>query len=172
MDARLGGHAASFEMLTTAFDSPVCCAGELWTRDWEAMPLPDLTQSAADAAAVLAEVAAVSGPAGAGQAHRGSRWGAQQQLGGQSPYAAAQQYAAAQAQQYQQQQQYGSQQQYAAQQRQMKQQQRQPKKWAQKQRVDLEEDRYGRRWVEGRSRGRARLERRCRQGVRTGWRTA
>lgn len=149
---------------------PICFAGELWTRDWEAMPLPDLTQSAADAAAVLAEVAAVSGPAGAGQAQRASRWGAQQQQGGQSPYAAAQQYAAAQAQQYQQQQQYGSQQQYAAQQRQMKQQQRQPKKWAQKQRVDLEEDRYGRRWA-GRKQGEGKVGREA-LCVRTGWRTA
>lgn len=132
-----------------AFFPPSHPAGELWTRDWEAMPLPDLSQSATDAAAVLAEVAAVSGPAGGAQARQGgSRWGTKQQAAGQSPYAAAQQYAAAQAQQYkqQQQQQQYSQQQYAAQQRQMKQQQRQPKKWAQKQRVELDEERYGRRW--------------------------
>lgn len=42
-------------------------SGELWTRAWEAMPLPDLTQCAVDAAAVLAEVAAVAGPAVAAQ---------------------------------------------------------------------------------------------------------
>lgn len=64
-----GGSCFTSNLATSSVQHslPASLAGELWTRAWEAMPLPDLTQCAVDAAAVLAEVAAVAGPAVAAQ---------------------------------------------------------------------------------------------------------
>lgn len=43
-----------------------CPTGELWTRSWDTLPLPDLSLGATDAAALVSEVAAVGSDAGAG----------------------------------------------------------------------------------------------------------